>query len=302
MEKTENIEDFYQTKFNKVPEGIKKEVGHFNVFSLDDFVGVFGKPIPYSRKDYYKITLIIGRNRYHYADKTIEINGPALLFANPMIPYNWEPLDDNQTGYFCVFTPEFLNNFGGVKSYPVFEPGQTPIYQISHPELESIESLFLQMTKEMQSDYGYKYDLIKTIIIQLIYKALKMVPALTTYHPRYSENERITSLFSELLERQFPIESPFQTTKLRTPSDFARHMAIHVNHLNRALKETTGKTTSQHIADRMLQEAKILLKHTDWNISQIGYSLGFEEASRFFYFFKKQTAIPPRSFRKLQDV
>jgi len=48
----------------------------------------------------------------------------------------------------------------------------------------------------------------------------------------------------ELLERQFPIESPIQRMKLRSPIDFANQLAVHVNHLNRAIKETMGKTTS----------------------------------------------------------
>jgi AraC family transcriptional activator of pobA len=74
-------------------------------------------------------------------------------------------------------------------------------------------------------------------------------------------------------------------------------LTIHVNHLNRALKETTQKTTSEIIAERILQEAKILLKHTDWNISEIAYSLGFEEPTHFNNFFKKNIQLTPRQFR-----
>lgn len=91
MEKTSTIEDFYRTKLNWMPENLKKEIGHFNVFRLDDFTGPCAKPTPYSRKDYFKISLIIGKNRVHYADKIIEMNQPAMLFANPQIPYSWEP-------------------------------------------------------------------------------------------------------------------------------------------------------------------------------------------------------------------
>ncbi|MES2487075.1 MAG: helix-turn-helix domain-containing protein, partial [Bacteroidota bacterium] len=46
-----------------------------------------------------------------------------------------------------------------------------------------------------------------------------------------------------------------------------------------------------------LQEAKILLKHTDWNIAEISNSLGFEEAAHFNNFFKKQTTFTPSKFR-----
>jgi len=72
---------------------------------------------------------------------------------------------------------------------------------------------------------------------------------------------------------------------------------VHVNHLNRVLKENTGKTTTDIIANRITQEAKILLKQTDWNISEVAYSLGFEEVAHFSNFFKKQTTFTPVQFR-----
>ncbi|HQU84956.1 MAG TPA: helix-turn-helix domain-containing protein, partial [Pyrinomonadaceae bacterium] len=69
------------------------------------------------------------------------------------------------------------------------------------------------------------------------------------------------------------------------------------NHLNRALKETTGKTTTELIAERMTQEAIALLKHTNWNVSEIAYTLGFEEPTHFNNFFKKRTQQTPTKFR-----
>ena len=35
MRKVETIEEFYKRKFNGVPENIRNEIGHFNVFKLD---------------------------------------------------------------------------------------------------------------------------------------------------------------------------------------------------------------------------------------------------------------------------
>jgi AraC-like DNA-binding protein len=123
-----------------------------------------------------------------------------------------------------------------------------------------------------------------------------MQPA-TTLYSHQNASARISSLFMELLERQFPIESSSQRLYLRSAIDFARQLAVHVNHLNRALKETTGKTTSQLIGERIAQEARVLLKHTDWNISEIGYSLGFEEPPHFINFFKKKAKVSPKSYR-----
>jgi AraC-like DNA-binding protein len=64
------------------------------------------------------------------------------------------------------------------------------------------------------------------------------------------------------------------------------------------LRETTGKTTTELISNRLINEAKILLKETDWNISEVAYSLGFDELSHFSHFFKKQTNLTALVFRK----
>jgi len=112
-------------------------------------------------------------------------------------------------------------------------------------------------------------------------------------------SERIASLFIELLERQYPIGETHQNVTLRSASDFAKQLNIHVNHLNRALKEITDKTTSQIIAERNLQEAKILLKQSSWSVSEIAYALGFVEVAHFNAFFKKHTGLTPLKFRNV---
>lgn len=137
----------------------------------------------------------------------------------------------------------------------------------------------------------------RNLVFDLIHSAMKMQPANISVTQHSNASSRISSLFLELLERQFPIENARQRFGLRSAADFANQLTIHVNHLNRALKETTQKTTSEIIAERILQEAKILLKHTDWNISEIAYSLGFEEPTHFNNFFKKNIQLTPRQFR-----
>ena len=152
------------------------------------------------------------------------------------------------------------------------------------------------MNKELSSEYAFKYDLLRNYVLEIIHYGQKLQPK-SISNPAHNASNRITSLFVELLARQFPIESPLQRVQLRTANDFADRLAIHVNHLNKTLKENTSKTTSHIIAARITQEAKILLKQTDWNISEIAYSLGFEEIAHFSNFFKKQTSLAPNNFR-----
>jgi len=284
-----------------LPPGITKEIGHFNVFDLAKTLEEVRKKkqMPYNRRAYYKISLIQGKNRAEYADKVINIEKNALLFATPKVPYHWLPQEGPQTGYFCVFTDEFLNkNKTGtaIDELPIFQSGNVPVFQLSDEQVKELSALYQKMQAEIASDYAFKYDLLRNYVMELIHYGQKLQP-MTALHPVQNASARITSLFIELLERQFPIESQDQVLKLRTAKDYADRLAVHVNHLNKVLKESIGKTTTDLIGSRVAQEAKILLKHTDWNISEIAYSLGFEEVSHFSNFFKKQASVAPMAFR-----
>jgi AraC family transcriptional regulator, transcriptional activator of pobA len=296
-----DISDGMEDMESLLPEEYTKQIGHFNVFSIADLhaKNKSKPPMPYNRRAYYKISLIIGKNKVEYADKVIDIENQGLLFATPKIPYNYVPQDSEQTGYFCVFTDEFLvKNKSGIMldDLPIFRADGYPVFQISEDEVEDINLIFKKMYKEISSDYAYKYDLLRNYVIELIHYGQKLQPA-TALHPTHNASARVSSLFLELLERQFPIESPQQKLNLRTAKDYADRLAVHVNHLNKVLKENTGKTTTEIISERIIKEAKILLKQTDWNISEIAYCLGFEEIAHFSNFFKKQTSLAPLGFR-----
>lgn len=298
MSKTESLEDFYRQKMNWLPENLKQDIGHFNVFRLEDCMGPGKQPVQYSRRDFYKITLLRGKHVYHYADKSVEINGSNLLFFNPQVPYTYDQPTEVPTGYFCIFKEAFFTERirGGIRDLPMFTPGNNPFYSLSKAQDKLVSGIFTKMLDEINSDYVYKYDLIRNYVMEMVHYALKIQPTESLYL-HTDANSRITAIFTELLERQFPIDTPAQRFKLRSPRDYAEQLSVHVNHLNRAIRLTTGKTTTAHISERLTSEAKVLLKHTNWNISEISYCLGFEEPAHFNHFFKKQTSLTPSAYR-----
>lgn len=279
-----------------------KDIGHFNVFDIEE---VYRRckdksAMPYNRRMYYKISLIKGKNRVEYADKVVEIDQYGILFATPRIPYRYVPADKNQAGHFCVFTREFMvKSKSGIvlDDMPIFKPGSEFVFTIHEEQYHEIQLIFEKMHREMISDYAYKYDLLRNYVIELIHLGQKQKPA-HSVELQLTASSRISALFIELLERQFPIETPGQALQLRTAQDFAETLSVHVNHLNKVLKDMTGKTTTEIIAARKTEEAKILLKQTSWTVSEIANSLGFEEVSHFSNFFKKQTRLSPAGFRE----
>lgn len=295
MQHPETVEEFYQRTHLSDPGIFTKSQGHFNVFNRKT---CRGKGV-YSRRDFYKISFVIGNGSLYYADKGIEIKAPALVFSNPLIPSAWESRSVRQEGYFCLFTEDFIrlhDKSSALLESPIYKPGGFPVYFISPERQRVIHEIFKKMLQEIASAYLYKYDLLYNYVSILIHEALKMQPADTYFKPK-NASTRIASLFLELLERQFPVDSPGQFLQFRSPADYASQLAVHVNHLNRSVKEVTGKTTSEHISERIVSESRALLMHTSWNVSEIAYALGFEYPSYFNNFFRKQTGRTPRAVR-----
>ncbi|OOQ58188.1 helix-turn-helix domain-containing protein [Mucilaginibacter pedocola] len=300
MPKVIALNTFYQY-FNQQIEGPESDSGRFNIFRVEDTLLPGNKPVAYTRRDFYKVSLVTGHNKIHYADQTIEVDNGVLVFTNPLIPFSWERIGDGHSGFVCIFTEGFFSRSGNIKDYPVFQNAASAVVPLNE-NLERFQHLFARMYTELQSDYAYKYDLLRNLLMEVVHEALKLQPA--TGQPLTGANgaERISTLFTDLLERQFPIDATGQTLKLRYPGDFAMQMNIHVNHLNKALKETTGKTTSQLIADRLLREAKLLLKSTTWTINEIAWCLGFEEPNHFSAFFKSHAKTTAMKFRQQASV
>lgn len=293
----QSLEEFYRTRYGNIPEMLYRERGLFNVFHLEPFIGNNARPLTYRRSDYYKISLAIGDGVLHYADKSIQIKKQALVFSDPNIPYTWEESNGVKNGYFCIFTREFLYKQDNVNQYTVFQPGDSHVFELDEALLKQTESIFEEMMKEIDSDYIFKYDLLNNLVFRLIHMALKLRPDNSKTIKTEGRLQHIASLFFDLLERQFPIDEQHQIMRLKSPSDFADKLNIHVNYLNRAVRETAKKSTSGIISDRIFQEAKILLKQTEWAVSDIAFALDFKEVTHFNNFFKKHSDLSPLKFR-----
>lgn len=298
MTKPETLEEFYANRPFLKTFDLSKNQDHFNIIKIEKQKQMEDNAdVSFGRKNFFKICLVSGWSKIHYADKSFEIKENALLFANPNIPYNWEAISGEQTGYSCIFTESFIEGFGNIRKYPFFQPDGYPVFELTEEEKMLLENIFRQMQKEQSSKFDFKDDALKNLIYQLIFAALKIRPSTKITTEKLTAAGRISSLFMNLLERQFPISNTIDGLALRSASDFADQMSIHVNHLNKSVKENLLKTTSELITERILKEAKIMLHHSSWAISEIAYSLGFEGPAHFSAFFKKHMKFSPSQFR-----
>jgi AraC-like DNA-binding protein len=99
--------------------------------------------------------------------------------------------------------------------------------------------------------------------------------------------ERLQKVLDEkLIESKFSIE------------DFSNAVGMSRMQLHRKLKALTGLSATEFIRSQRLKLAAQLLKKSEINVSQVGYSVGFNDHAYFSKCFKEMYQCTPTEFAK----
>ena len=104
-----------------------------------------------------------------------------------------------------------------------------------------------------------------------------------------SRKHEIVQRFLEILEESYSTR--------RAVADYANALCLSVDYLNEVVKKILGFTTSYHIQQRVLLEAKRLALYSNMTMKQVAYHLGFDDLSHFSKFFKNACGEPFSDFR-----
>ena len=80
--------------------------------------------------------------------------------------------------------------------------------------------------------------------------------------------------------------------------EYAQLLNTNTSKLNTACKTHLFSTPANFIKAHKILEAKRMLSNQQTTVKQIAYSLGFEEASYFTKYFKKETGMNPKEFQQ----
>ena len=98
--------------------------------------------------------------------------------------------------------------------------------------------------------------------------------------------------FRQLLEQRF------RTCK--SVASYAHELRVTPNHLSERIRQETGRPASEHIRQRVMQEARQLLAGPDVQLKQVAYELGFEDTAHFGKLFKRCHGMSFSAFRTQQ--
>ncbi|MFD2823385.1 helix-turn-helix domain-containing protein [Lacinutrix iliipiscaria] len=276
-------------------------------FSINDLLDIH-KTIPYKspvfRTNYYSFIFVKnGKGNYTTDEQTFEYGSRTIYFTNPGHIKSFE-FFELKAAYLITFSEEFLktNMHQNIFSeFPFLLSETVPPQNPSEKQYKEIETIYLQILNEYQSNSLYKEKIISSLLVALLLK----IKALfwQNYHPleEGSNQSRIVKAFKENLEKHYTDLAKNKVDKIFQPQDYANLQQLNSSYFSQVIKSKTGKSPSSWINERTTSYAKSLLKNTSKSIKEITYKLGFSETAHFSNFFKKQTRFSPSTYRKKKN-
>lgn len=84
-----------------------------------------------------------------------------------------------------------------------------------------------------------------------------------------------------------------------TLNEVSKYIGINRTTINEIFKYKYKKTIKSYLLEIRIQKASYYLSHSSLSISEIAYSVGYEDAFQFSKIFKKYNGVSPKEYRKL---
>jgi len=218
-----------------------------------------------------------------------EIKQNSVYFAYPGHLLSPEKLLNlNAVILYC--TPDYLLSCN--KSFidlELFHIHDVPLYgPLTKEESEELTAVENKIIFEIDNKFRKKEELLKSLISQHVLLVDRV----------YFRNNEPPSIgnFPELVKRFMALMNINQNFNL-TLSDLADTFNVSADHLNARIKKYTNKPVKRHIKDKMIAQAKNLLIHSDMEIKEIAYTLGFNYPQYFNRTFKNSVGKTPNEYR-----
>ncbi len=252
--------------------------------------------------DFYSISLKRGfTTRFKYGQQSYDFDEGVMFFISPGQVFGFE-LEKHSTqkpsGWMILIHPDFLWNTSFAKTIRQYEYFNYSVHEALYLS-DKEEIMITGIAQYMEGEYHANIDTFSQGVM------IAQLELLLTYADRFYHRQFITRRISnhQILNRLEDILTEYfnndglVTKGLPTVHYIAETLHLSPNYLSGLLTVLTGKSTQQHIHDKLIEKAKEKLSATNLSVSEIAYGLGFEHPQSFSKLFKTKTNLSPLDFR-----
>lgn len=251
--------------------------------------------------NFYSITLKLKQcAAFKYGRGHFDFDGGSLIAMEPfqVISSDNAYQAGELEGWALYFHPDFLLGHqlhADIKKYGYFAYDVDEALHLSEIEISSVGEIIKKIEAELDQNMDdFSHDI-----------QLANIDLLLKYVDRYFNRQFITrkvvhqeilAKVSDALHRYY-VEERFIDLGLPTVNYLAEQVFLSPKYLSDLLKKETGMGAQETIHNYLLDLAKQKLLSTNYTVSEISYSLGFEYPQYFSRMFKNNTGLTPKQFR-----
>ena len=248
------------------------------------------------RNDFYQITWsAIGKPGKLWIDlDCYDLKPNMMCFISPGQIHAWE-LEGPAIGYVLGFTHRFFSDSpddaAALIQLPYFHGvGAAPVLHADEDLANLITTICQRLERETQSTLGGQTAALRSYMRIILIEARRAHEASPGARHLEEAAVALTKQFAQLMEAHY-----LTTTSV---ADYAAMLHVTANHLIETVRRCVGIPPGKLIHERLLLEAKRLLRYSDLPVADIADQLNFEDPSYFSRFFKKHTGFSPSEFRE----
>ena len=239
---------------------------------------------PRGRLDFQLLYIASGKTHFYFEEgKDTLVPAGNMVLYRPKEPQKYVYYGSDQAEVYWVhFTGNnvrnILKSYGITNDMRVIPAGTSPEYP----------RLFKQMIQELQRCQAGYEELLSMLLRQVFIIMGRQSAKEHVLKNEYLDTKMETALeyFNENYNKEISVE------------DYAAERGMSVSWFIRSFKQYTNTTPMQYIISLRITNAQMLLETTNYNVTEIGNIVGYENPLYFSRIFKKQKGVSPSEYRK----
>lgn len=239
---------------------------------------------PRGRLDFQLLYVASGKTHFYFEEgKDTVVSAGNMVLYRPKEPQKYVYYGSEQAEVYWVhFTGSNVRNI--LKSYGITNDMRV----IPAGTLLEYSRIFKQMIQELQQCRAGYEELLAMLLRQIFIIINRQLTKESTLKSDYldSEMELALEYFNTNYNKDLNIE------------DYAASRGMSVSWFIRTFKQYAGTTPMQYIVALRITNAQMLLETTNYNVTEIGNFVGYDNPLYFIRIFKKQKGFSPSEYRK----
>ncbi|MFJ7566207.1 helix-turn-helix domain-containing protein [Herminiimonas sp. NPDC097707] len=252
------------------------------------------------RVDFHMLLYVTQGRCTHIVDfEPLACERGTLLVLNPGQMQRFDTKSTDWEGWLVIFRPEFLparvsTTVIGQHNAPHQLADLSVHRTLSVSEQEAVTEGIERMAADarLHANANVLHPLLRHQLLALLFRL----------HLIWAKAEPAAAPVLLQRFRRYRLAVEDELHHLHQVADYAKLIGCSQKSLQRATLDVAGVSAKAFLSQRIVLEAKRLLAHSGQSVSDIADKLGFDEATNFVKFFRREAGMAPGDFRRQHTV